>query len=109
MNDIKCECPPDFEGELCSDKIIIDSCDSIPCKNDGNCVHVSNNVDGPIECDCQTGWTNNFCEIDIPECASTPCQNSGTCTEGFLPEDMGTYRVVFIKMIDFNSLIENRI
>lgn len=52
-----------------------DPCDPDPCAN-GTCI---DNEDGTFFCDCNEGWTGEFCDIEDP-CQDDPCVN-GTCVD----------------------------
>lgn len=58
---VLCICPPGYTGILC--EVIINTCDSAPCLNGGNC---TSGID-TYSCDC-TGlfFEGTDCEIEIP-------------------------------------------
>lgn len=71
-----------LNNQSINDQVVISStavCDTISCQNGGTC----NPVKGT--CDCPTGTTGQFCEINI--CNPTPCQNGGAC----VPTDGGVF------------------
>ena len=47
------------------------------CENGGTCIPVENDA----KCVCQSGYTGDFCEVNIDECDPNPCVN-GKCTDG---------------------------
>ena len=34
------------------------------------------------ECECQPGYTDKHCDVNIDDCASNPCKNGGRCKDG---------------------------
>lgn len=58
-------------------------CESAPCLNGGSCQDLVN----AFECICLSGYTGEFCEVDIDVCAepllnSSLCFNGGKCVDG---------------------------
>ncbi|XP_038064096.1 uncharacterized protein LOC119734628 isoform X4 [Patiria miniata] len=59
------------------------------CENDGTClfdqyVSGTNLVQdrfGVVLCECQPGWTGEFCEMDYDACADNPCFMDVACTD----------------------------
>ncbi|CAF5184865.1 unnamed protein product, partial [Rotaria magnacalcarata] len=49
--------------------------DSESCFHDGKCLQTTHGY----RCICKTGFTGNFCELNINECESNPCINDGIC------------------------------
>eukprot|EP00058_Branchiostoma_floridae_P014682 XP_002600170.1 hypothetical protein BRAFLDRAFT_66678 [Branchiostoma floridae] len=63
------------------DSVIVDKCESQPCKNEGHCV---NDPGMTYHCSCPKGRTGAHCEEDVNECATPPCAGYSNCinTEG---------------------------
>ncbi|KAF7247104.1 hypothetical protein EYD10_06930 [Varanus komodoensis] len=60
-----------------------DECGSAPCLNGGSCQDLVN----AFECICLSGYTGEFCEVDIDVCTepllnSSLCFNGGKCVDG---------------------------
>ena len=68
-------CFNNYHHDFSSD---IDECASSPCQNGGTCIDAVNSY----TCNCDLGYSGDYCETNIDECASIPCQNGGTCTDG---------------------------
>ncbi|XP_067950366.1 uncharacterized protein [Watersipora subatra] len=50
------------------------------CENSGVCKSVESTASWYVKpCECTTGWTGDFCEVDIDGCAESPCFT--TCTD----------------------------
>ncbi|KAI8512401.1 calcium ion binding [Branchiostoma belcheri] len=65
------------------DSILVDKCESQPCKNFGHCV---NDPEMTYHCSCPRGRKGDHCEEDVNECAAPapPCGGNSYCvnTEG---------------------------
>lgn len=58
--------------------LFIDDCESQPCQHGGQCKDQL----GGFLCNCSgTGFTGDYCEINIDECTSSPCENGGECKD----------------------------
>lgn len=61
----------------------VQECESAPCLNGGSCQDLVN----AFECICLSGYTGEFCEVDIDVCTepllnSSLCFNGGKCVDG---------------------------
>uniref|UniRef100_A0A803SUA7 EGF-like domain-containing protein n=1 Tax=Anolis carolinensis TaxID=28377 RepID=A0A803SUA7_ANOCA len=61
----------------------LQECESVPCLNGGSCQDLVN----AFECICLSGYTGEFCEVDIDVCVepllnSSLCFNGGKCVDG---------------------------
>ena len=89
---VKCLCESDnttfhISGKDC--EINIDDCANTPCKNNGICHDLVND----IRCECMPGYKGKLCETNIDECSSykglvspanttfVPCGNKGFCKD----------------------------
>ncbi|XP_046708600.1 protein crumbs homolog 1-like [Silurus meridionalis] len=87
-----CLCPRDTTGALCqermpeipwymemlpSPRLPVSICGNskwtYSCFNGGNCSMFAD------KCDCMTGFTGQWCELELDECSSGPCLNGGYC------------------------------
>lgn len=57
--------------------VVIDDCASKPCNNGGTCTDLKDDV----ICDCPSGYSGKFCEIENDECLSDPCYQGATCVD----------------------------
>ncbi|XP_022094265.1 uncharacterized protein LOC110981206 [Acanthaster planci] len=65
---------------------IVNLCD---CKNDGTCLlnqyaegtNLIQDRFGVLLCQCTSGWTGEFCQVDYNACAVSPCFSEVTCTD----------------------------
>lgn len=48
------------------------------CRNKATCI---DGIGANYTCVCASGYTGQFCQIDINECEPNPCLNNGKCTE----------------------------
>ncbi|CAD5112924.1 DgyrCDS2130 [Dimorphilus gyrociliatus] len=77
----KCHCDSFYYGTTCN--YTYNACDSIKCQNNAQIEKMTLN-DTFCKCNCQTGWTGQFCEDDINECnnqtIAAQCGEDNTCT-----------------------------
>ena len=65
-------------GQNCQSTI--DYCKlTTPCQNNATCINNNNNPSKNFVCNCQPGYSGQFCEVLINVCSSIPCLNGGTC------------------------------
>ncbi|XP_072022320.1 uncharacterized protein [Amphiura filiformis] len=55
-----------------------DTCDSIPCLNDGQCSSSGSGIS--FYCTCNNGYSGNICQFPPDTCDSIPCLNNGQCS-----------------------------
>ncbi|RUS91021.1 hypothetical protein EGW08_001238, partial [Elysia chlorotica] len=68
-----CQCYSGWSGENCT--VPFDPCNSVPCRNGGNCTSVGIN----FQCACPAGTSGEQCEVIIPTCMDDTCFNNGMC------------------------------
>ena len=68
---IKCECPPDYTGPRCEDKIDTECA----CLNGGTCEL----IEDAVVCFCPEMFKGPLCEHPDP-CVPNPCLNGGLCS-----------------------------
>lgn len=89
MNGIRCDCTgTGFEGATCQNSA--NACVGNRC-NFGTCVDGA--LPGAFTCECNEGFTGNFCDVNIDDCTPTSCANGGICTDdvnGFSCDCAGT-------------------
>ncbi|GAB6032299.1 hypothetical protein CHUAL_010938 [Chamberlinius hualienensis] len=77
IGDYECHCVRPWSGKNCD--INLD-----PCSNGGSCLNNAtcvNLTEGNFTCQCKTGFSGQFCEVDNNECELEPCTNGGTCVD----------------------------
>ncbi|XP_059481287.1 protein jagged-1b isoform X2 [Neocloeon triangulifer] len=85
-----CHCPQGWEGKNCSSPVsnYVDSCSAQSllsngsatgiCGQHGTCVAQPG---GNYWCQCDPGYTGQFCHENINDCADNVCKNGGTCVD----------------------------
>ncbi len=69
-----CTCPTGVTGASCQ----TDPCAAVTCQNSGVCV---NTQSGTASCQCQSGFSGNYCEVSSSTCSMT-CANGGMIANG---------------------------
>jgi Notch-like protein len=64
----QCVCPTGWTDRNCT--IPISPCASLPCRNNGQCITLSNQ----FLCVCSVGFTGALCALPINPCSSNPCK-----------------------------------
>ena len=73
----QCQCCHGFRGKYCEKR---DYCFSKPCKNQGECLNIDNDLsENKYECKCQPGYEGKHCSIVTDMCQSHPCKNDAIC------------------------------
>ena len=68
------QCMPGFAGTMCNISIILNE---LPCNCSGN----GQCLDG-LTCDCDPGFTGEFCQTNINDCVGVNCSGNGVCLDG---------------------------
>ncbi|XP_043916997.1 protein delta homolog 1, partial [Protopterus annectens] len=75
-----CICEEGFMGKDCHLKKGPCYINGSPCQNGGTCTD-DNGFAPYASCQCPSGYTGTFCEIDKDDCDPNPCFSGGICTD----------------------------
>ncbi|CAB3372126.1 Hypothetical predicted protein [Cloeon dipterum] len=87
--DYFCHCQPNWTGKNCSTPVdFLDSCSAQSVLSNGSAISICGQhgtcvaqPGGNYWCQCEPGYTGQFCHENINDCAETVCQNGGTCVD----------------------------
>uniref|UniRef100_A0A915EMZ5 EGF-like domain-containing protein n=1 Tax=Ditylenchus dipsaci TaxID=166011 RepID=A0A915EMZ5_9BILA len=80
INAYHCDCPLNFIGKYCEQKLTYCSKLLNPCQNGAQCIA---RADGnAYSCICQAGFSGRNCSQNIDDCHKHKCENSGVCVDG---------------------------
>ncbi|CAD5113058.1 DgyrCDS2252 [Dimorphilus gyrociliatus] len=75
----KCDCPADYSGKFCENKIG-DPCADNPCKNNGRCILGEEEFE-KYYCECDEGYTGDHCETPNIRNIILECGFESECNE----------------------------
>ncbi|XP_053372552.1 uncharacterized protein LOC123561174 isoform X2 [Mercenaria mercenaria] len=77
LSGYRCSCLEDFIGDDCSTSY--DLCARAnPCAGTES---ICSFMNGQYDCDCQTGYSGDYCENHLPSCSDNICLNGASCSD----------------------------
>ncbi|MBN3288733.1 DLK1 protein, partial [Polyodon spathula] len=75
-----CICAQGYTGRDCHVKTGPCYTNGSPCQNGGSCIDAHGSAPHS-SCLCPSGFTGDFCELDVDGCESEQCMNGGRCVD----------------------------
>lgn len=94
----KCQCFPNFTGELC--QINLDPCSTLQCLNYGKCISFENNY---FHCICTKISYGKRCENIVNVCQNRSCSNNGICQPTSLKANCKCFKNFFGDNCEFET------
>uniref|UniRef100_A0A8C4RSH2 Slit homolog 2 (Drosophila) n=1 Tax=Erpetoichthys calabaricus TaxID=27687 RepID=A0A8C4RSH2_ERPCA len=77
INNYTCQCPPEYTGELCEEKLDFCAPELNPCEHDSKCILTPKGY----KCECTPGYVGEKCDVDYDDCNENKCKNGAQCID----------------------------
>ncbi|MBN3293379.1 SLIT2 protein, partial [Polypterus senegalus] len=77
INNYTCQCPPEYTGELCEEKLDFCAPELNPCEHDSKCILTLKGY----KCECTPGYVGEKCDVDYDDCNENKCKNGAQCID----------------------------